>query len=637
MGTVASNFLPSTTGLNLGSEAQKWDGFFQQVQAEQINNRVYADSFSGANMGAKIESAISAAASTGATIDARGFEGAQAISSTIVVNKPVVILLGYADITTSVTRAFDVTQAGAASSIIGVSRGSTTTGGTRIIAADNTVTELIRIQGTNTGTRTSLIRLSDLTIEGSDTADSQIGLLTNFATSVLLSRVQFAELGQAEDIDDVFRFTHRSVNYFHCGTGDTAATATVRIENRTTPGTPSEQFRFERCLWEGDNTGGNNKQGIGLYLGPAVTQVWLEKSKLDYGNTNPDFRIVAIEETDQIFVGPGNFISATSITSAAAVVDITGDAGNRATAVQVFNNEIAFSNTVPGVRLDWGTQNSVVGGVYRGAGSGTAITITANHQAGTVGPIQMASADTPISNSSSNVVTLFREQTTGTSWHMPEGIALGTTPATAGDIRLPSLGTIRARNAGDSATVTMMTLDANDDIALGDASGAEVRVVGQLGFGNVAPQATGIIGPNNEGYQSLDAGSVAAILMVLDASDILQLGNDVNIASLNLGAAAIPTQIAGQLRFRATQTLDDTGTPSVSGGNVFVTGGTTAITAFDDGVDGQIIMVISAHSVTITDGASLHLNGGNYAMTDNDTLTLVFDGSEWYETGRAVD
>ena len=84
-------------------------------------------------------------------------------------------------------------------------------------------------------------------------------------------------------------------------------------------------------------------------------------------------------------------------------------------------------------------------------------------------------------------------------------------------------------------------------------------------------------------------------------------------------------------------TLADDATPSVKFRDKWITGGTTTITDFDDGVEGQEITVFAEHSITITDGTNIFLSGSaNWAMTDTDTLTLVqkADGL-WYETGRS--
>jgi len=86
----------------------------------------------------------------------------------------------------------------------------------------------------------------------------------------------------------------------------------------------------------------------------------------------------------------------------------------------------------------------------------------------------------------------------------------------------------------------------------------------------------------------------------------------------------------------AIATLADEATPSIDAGRSFLTGGTTTITDFDDGITGQVIHVIAEHSLTITDGTNIFLSGStNWAMTATDTLTLICkaDG-KWYELSR---
>lgn len=84
-------------------------------------------------------------------------------------------------------------------------------------------------------------------------------------------------------------------------------------------------------------------------------------------------------------------------------------------------------------------------------------------------------------------------------------------------------------------------------------------------------------------------------------------------------------------------TLADEATPTVGGGRLFLTGGTTTITDFDDGVVGQIITVIAEHGIIITDDTNIFLSGSaNWTMVATDTLTLVCkaDG-KWYEIARS--
>lgn len=82
------------------------------------NNRLFADQFSGSDMGAKIAAAIAAAPSTGCIIDATAFQGAQAAAVTITVNKPVQILLGNVTLTLAGSPAITLTSSGA--SIVGL-------------------------------------------------------------------------------------------------------------------------------------------------------------------------------------------------------------------------------------------------------------------------------------------------------------------------------------------------------------------------------------------------------------------------------------------------------------------------------------------------------------------------------------
>ena len=84
-------------------------------------------------------------------------------------------------------------------------------------------------------------------------------------------------------------------------------------------------------------------------------------------------------------------------------------------------------------------------------------------------------------------------------------------------------------------------------------------------------------------------------------------------------------------------TLADDATPSVKFRDKWLTGGTTTITDFDDGVEGQVITVIAEHSLDVTDGTNIFLSGSaTWSMTATDTLTLIqkADGL-WYEIGRS--
>jgi hypothetical protein len=73
-------------------------------------------------------------------------------------------------------------------------------------------------------------------------------------------------------------------------------------------------------------------------------------------------------------------------------------------------------------------------------------------------------------------------------------------------------------------------------------------------------------------------------------------------------------------------------------GNLFHVTGTTNITSVSGtGVTaGTKITIIFDGALTFTDGSNLKL-AGNFVTTADDTITLVYDGTNWYETARAVN
>jgi len=92
---------------------------------------------------------------------------------------------------------------------------------------------------------------------------------------------------------------------------------------------------------------------------------------------------------------------------------------------------------------------------------------------------------------------------------------------------------------------------------------------------------------------------------------------------------------AAELPLFGVTTLANETTPTVLNGKYFLTGGTTTIEDFDDGVVGQTITVKAKHSLQITDGGDLELVG-NFAMTTGDTITLtMIETGKWSEISRS--
>jgi hypothetical protein len=64
--------------------------------------------------------------------------------------------------------------------------------------------------------------------------------------------------------------------------------------------------------------------------------------------------------------------------------------------------------------------------------------------------------------------------------------------------------------------------------------------------------------------------------------------------------------------------------------------GTATITSIDPGDPGQEVTLIFAAAATVTDGSNLKL-AGHMVATADDTLTLLSNGTSWFEKGRSVN
>ena len=73
-----------------------------------------------------------------------------------------------------------------------------------------------------------------------------------------------------------------------------------------------------------------------------------------------------------------------------------------------------------------------------------------------------------------------------------------------------------------------------------------------------------------------------------------------------------------------------------SNGDIFNITGTTAITSVTPLWAGKIITLKFADILTFTDGLNLKL-AGNFVTSADDTISLICDGTNWYEIGRSVN
>ena len=195
---------------------------------------------------------------------------------------------------------------------------------------------------------------------------------------------------------------------------------------------------------------------------------------------------------------------------------------------------------------------------------------------------------------------------------LESGETLDTTAGTA------TLGSVTATGVTiDVAADAVLTLNANT------AADADPRLLFKINDANKF--SLGVDDSQSDTFKiTLGSGMGSA-----SAIEITSSGNITVAQNLAISGAVVQSTVT---------TLADEDTPTVAAGNLFKTGGTTIITDFDDGVVGQTIQILAAHSVTITDGAPILLAGGNYGMTDSDTLTLtMFNDQVWVEVARSVN
>ena len=120
----------------------------------------------------------------------------------------------------------------------------------------------------------------------------------------------------------------------------------------------------------------------------------------------------------------------------------------------------------------------------------------------------------------------------------------------------------------------------------------------------------------------------------------------------NSYAGTTPTNFARNLGSITNLLVGENQWPQVDNSILQVTGAALPVTAhyheltattvtsatFAADVIGWVLVIKATASVTVNDSATINLAGGaNYAMTDTDTLTLVWDGTAFQEVARSVN
>ncbi len=163
-------------------------------------------------------------------------------------------------------------------------------------------------------------------------------------------------------------------------------------------------------------------------------------------------------------------------------------------------------------------------------------------------------------------------------------------------------------------------------------------------IGDIVAVAATFSGAVSTGALTTSTIVASGIIKTDDATDATSgtdgsLQTDGGLSVVKDGFIGNDLDVVGRVVTSTVTTLANDGTPTVAAGNLFKTGGTTAITDFDNGVVGQTIEILSAHAITITDGSPIILAASaNFVMAAGDTLVLtMYNDQVWNEVSRTVE
>ena len=299
--------------------------------------------------------------------------------------------------------------------------------------------------------------------------------------------------------------------------------------------------------------------------------------------------------------------------------------------------------TGPIVRIDQNHASSTARALeIKCDGTGDALYVEAFLAAGTA-----ARFYSNIATRTQPLVEVVNDNATGT------GVALSVTSDQGIGVEIVDNGTIgldisRTITTGNAinarSTVAMTTALVDLALSSATASGSAI-LIAHAGTGNaIEATTTNAAGTAGRFYANVATRTQPVVEIVNDhatgAGNALYVQNDsaTGLAIDVVGDVDISGDVTvGGATVYTIATLANDATPSVLGARTFLTGGTTTITDFDDGVTGQEIVIMAEHTITITDGTNIFLNGSaNFAMTDSDTLTLIQKvDTFWYEIARS--
>ncbi len=203
-------------------------------------------------------------------------------------------------------------------------------------------------------------------------------------------------------------------------------------------------------------------------------------------------------------------------------------------------------------------------------------------------------------------------------------------------------GTFAPTDVGRTVTAFGAGPDGADAVATitGYTSGTVVSATVTASFASTSPLASRTWRLDADAYNRVALSTDGTIYLGSGASaedvQITRTGaNQLGIASGDILDLATNQNTLHQGRRDFTATA---GTMTLPSGNIFTLTAVSSIVVTDINpkFKGQIILVFGDSHVTIADGGNLAL-AGDMVGTPNDTLTLIGDGSSWYEMCRSVN
>lgn len=201
--------------------------------------------------------------------------------------------------------------------------------------------------------------------------------------------------------------------------------------------------------------------------------------------------------------------------------------------------------------------------------------------------------------------------------------------------------------SGDQLYVTrFLESNASSQIPVwlvGDASLTDAVI--STTWDNVSDPTFGVYSDDATGYIAMSHNGTNAILATATASGIIFRVNSVN--SMRVSSTTVTHSVRTVNTVLAFSVADDGAGTSPSGTITPTTGyvegtcndanGCTAVVSETSAAEGQYFTFVNVgtNAITLADTAGVTEISGSFAMGQYDSISFVYDGTQWVETGRS--